>query len=237
MGRRERHVRGEEPALTADEALALICRATSRRCSGSCSVAAGFVHSISSKWATVSRVTGLRPAGGLNRRTHVVNTLAEMPVETAPIPAMPEVNAATPLAANQTPARFSSPARGATRWPLFLLTAIYALNVADQFVVPTLFPLLKQEFGLSGARSASCRRATSSWSCWAPCRSATSPIGCTYVIGWGTAVWGLAMIWTGAAWSYASLLARRARRSRPVRQPHVAVADRRLLPRRCSARR
>ena len=38
---------------------------------------------------------------------------------------------------------------GATRWPLFLLTAIYALNVTDQYVVPTLFPLLKQEFGLS----------------------------------------------------------------------------------------
>ena len=30
-----------------------------------------------------------------------------------------------------------------------LLTAIYALNVADQYVVPTVFPLLKQEFGLS----------------------------------------------------------------------------------------
>ncbi len=75
-----------------------------------------------------------------------------MPVETAPIPAMPEVTAATPLAASQTPRPAFQLTRrlvGATRWPLFLLTAIYALNVADQYVVPTLFPLLKQEFGLS----------------------------------------------------------------------------------------
>ena len=65
---------------------------------------------------------------------------------------MPEVNAATPLAASETPRPAFQLTRrlvGATRWPLFLLTAIYALNVADQFVVPTLFPLLKQEFGLS----------------------------------------------------------------------------------------
>ena len=38
---------------------------------------------------------------------------------------------------------------GANRWPLALLTAIYALNVTDQYVVPTVYPLLKQEFGLS----------------------------------------------------------------------------------------
>jgi hypothetical protein len=33
---------------------------------------------------------------------------------------------------------------GANRWPLFLLTAIYALNTTDQYVVPTVYPLLKQ---------------------------------------------------------------------------------------------
>ena len=137
-----------------------------------------------------------------------------MPVETAPIPAMPEVNAATPLAASETPRPAFQLTRrlvGATRWPLFLLTAIYALNVADQFVVPTLFPLLKQEFGLSDSALG-----VLSSSYVIVVMLGTVPFGYfadrlrrTRVIGWGTAVWGLAMIWTGAAWSYASLLGAR----------------------------
>ena len=137
-----------------------------------------------------------------------------MPVETAPIPATPDVDAETPLAASHTPRppfQLTRRLVGATRWPLFLLTAIYALNVADQFVVPTLFPLLKQEFGLSDSALG-----ILSSSYVIVVMLGTVPFGYfadrmrrTRVIGWGTAVWGLAMIWTGAAWSYASLLGAR----------------------------
>ena len=38
---------------------------------------------------------------------------------------------------------------GVSRWPLILLTAVYAINVSDQYLLPAMFPLLKQEFGIS----------------------------------------------------------------------------------------
>ena len=75
-----------------------------------------------------------------------------MAVATAPTSATPDADPGTPLASSRTPRppfQLTRRLVGATRWPLFLLTAIYALNVTDQYVVPTLFPLLKQEFGLS----------------------------------------------------------------------------------------
>ncbi len=135
-----------------------------------------------------------------------------MAVATAPTPATPD--AETPLAASRTPRppfQLTRRLVGATRGPLFLLTAIYALNVADQFVVPTLFPLLKQEFGLSDSALG-----ILSSSYVIVVMLGTVPFGYfadrmrrTRVIAWGTAVWGLAMIWTGAAWSYASLLGAR----------------------------
>jgi ABC-type branched-subunit amino acid transport system ATPase component/sugar phosphate permease len=97
---------------------------------------------------------------------------------------------------------------GASRWPLTLLTAIYALNVTDQYVVPTLFPLLKQEFGLSDSALG-----ILSSSYVIVVMIGTVPFGYladrrrrTRVISWGTAAWGATMIWTGLAWSYASLL-------------------------------
>ena len=100
---------------------------------------------------------------------------------------------------------------GATRWPLVLLTVIYAINVTDQYVVPTLFPLLKEEFGLSNSALG-----ILSSSYVIVVTLGTVPFGYladrkrrTRVISWGTAAWGLTMIWTGLAWSYASLLGAR----------------------------
>ena len=38
---------------------------------------------------------------------------------------------------------------GVSRWPLILLTIIYAIQVSDQYLLPSVFPYIKQEFGLS----------------------------------------------------------------------------------------
>ncbi len=128
--------------------------------------------------------------------------------------APPEVEGGPPLAPNRTPRPTFQLTRrlvGASRWPLILLTAIYAINVADQYVVPTLFPLLKQEFGMSDSALG-----ILSGSYVVVVTLGTIPFGYfadrmkrTRIISWGTAVWGLAMIWTGAAWSYGSLFAAR----------------------------
>jgi ABC-type branched-subunit amino acid transport system ATPase component/sugar phosphate permease len=137
-----------------------------------------------------------------------------MVVATAPTPATPDADAGTPLAASRTPRppfQLTRRLVGATRWPLFLLTAIYALNVADQYVVPTLFPLLKVEFGLSDSALG-----ILSSSYVIVVTLGTVPFGYladrrrrTRVISWGTAAWGATMIWTGLAWNYASLLGAR----------------------------
>ena len=92
-----------------------------------------------------------------------------------------------------------------------LLTAIYALNVADQYVVPTVFPLLKQEFGLSdtalGVLSGSYVIVVMLFS--VPFGYIADRWRRTRIISWGTAAWGATMIFTGAAWNYASLLVAR----------------------------
>jgi ABC-type branched-subunit amino acid transport system ATPase component/sugar phosphate permease len=120
----------------------------------------------------------------------------------------------SPLAPSRTPRPTFQLTRrlvGVPKWPLILLTAVYAVNVSDQYIVPTLFPLLKQEFGLSdtalGALSGSYLVVVT---------LGTVPFGIladrrrrTRIIAWGTAAWGVTMIWTGLARSYASLLASR----------------------------
>jgi ABC-type branched-subunit amino acid transport system ATPase component/sugar phosphate permease len=137
-----------------------------------------------------------------------------MSVATSPPPALPDAAAGTPLAMDRTPRppfQLTRRLVGATRWPLILLTAIYALNVTDQYVVPTLFPLLKQEFGLSDSALG-----ILSSSYVIVVMIGTIPFGYfadrmrrNRVISWGTAAWGLTMIWTGLAWNYASLLGAR----------------------------
>ena len=100
---------------------------------------------------------------------------------------------------------------GANRWPLFLLTSIYALNVADQYLVPTVFPLIKQEFGLSdsalGLLSGSYVIVVMVMS--VPFGYFADRYHRTRIISWGTAAWGATMIVTGAAWNYASLFVSR----------------------------
>ena len=120
----------------------------------------------------------------------------------------------SPLAAAATPrSDFLLTRRigGANRWPLVLLTAIYALNVADQYVIPTVFPLLKQEFGLSdsalGVLSGSYVIVVMVFS--VPFGYIADRWNRTRIISWGTAAWGATMIFTGSVWNYGSLLAGR----------------------------
>jgi ABC-type branched-subunit amino acid transport system ATPase component/sugar phosphate permease len=98
-----------------------------------------------------------------------------------------------------------------SRWPLILLTAVYAINGSDQYLLPTVFPLLKQEFGLSDTALG-----VLSSSYLAIVTLLTVPFGTiadrftrTRIIAWGTAAWGATMIWTGFARSYPSLVASR----------------------------
>lgn len=120
----------------------------------------------------------------------------------------------SPLAAAATPhTDFLLTRRlgGANRWPLVLLTAIYALNVADQYVIPTVFPLLKEEFGLSdsalGVLSGSYVIVVMVFS--VPFGWMADRLNRTRIISWGTAAWGATMIFTGCVWNYGSLLAGR----------------------------
>jgi ABC-type branched-subunit amino acid transport system ATPase component/sugar phosphate permease len=119
----------------------------------------------------------------------------------------PLATAATPRLAFQLTRRLG----GTNRWPLVLLTAIYALNVADQYVVPTLFPLLKQDFGLSdsalGVLSGSYIIVVMLFS--VPFGYIADRWRRTRIISWGTAAWGATMIFTGSSVNYGSLLAGR----------------------------
>jgi ABC-type branched-subunit amino acid transport system ATPase component/sugar phosphate permease len=118
---------------------------------------------------------------------------------------------ASPLARTATPqAEFQLTRRlgGINRWPLILLTAIYALNVADQFVVPTVFPLIKQEFGLSdsalGVLSGSYVIVVMVFSI--PFGYLADRRRRNRLLSWGVSAWGATMIFTGCVWNYASLL-------------------------------
>lgn len=97
---------------------------------------------------------------------------------------------------------------GVTRWPLILLTSIYTINVADQFLLPAMFPLLQREFTLSntslGLLAGSYLISVTLF---------TVPFGVladrytrTRIIAWGTVAWGLTMIFTGSAQGFAMLL-------------------------------
>ena len=108
---------------------------------------------------------------------------------------------------------------------MFLLTAIYALNVADQYLVPTVFPLLKQEFGLSdsalGLLSGSYVIVVMVMS--VPFGYLADRFHRTRIISWGTAAWGATMILTGARVELRQPVRRAhgARRVGSVRQPDL----------------
>lgn len=133
---------------------------------------------------------------------------------TASLETVPGAPTASPLAAAATPRPdflLSRKLAGANRWPLLLLTMIYGLNVADQYLVPTVFPLLKDEFGLSdsslGILSGSYVIVVMLFSI--PFGYIADRWNRTRVISWGTAAWGATMIFTGSVWNYGSLLVAR----------------------------
>lgn len=97
---------------------------------------------------------------------------------------------------------------GVDKWPLALLTVIYAINVSDQFLLPAMFPLLKREFGLSDTALG-----LLSGSYLVSVTLLTVPFGIladrfnrTRIIAWGTAAWGITMIFTGLSGGFAMLL-------------------------------
>ncbi|MYA13781.1 MAG: MFS transporter, partial [Acidimicrobiaceae bacterium] len=97
---------------------------------------------------------------------------------------------------------------GVPKWPLVLLTAVYTINVSDQFLLSSMFPLLKREFGLSDTALG-----ILSGSYLISVTLGTVPFGAladrysrTRIIAWGTAFWGVTMIFTGMASGFFMLL-------------------------------
>lgn len=100
---------------------------------------------------------------------------------------------------------------GVSKYPLGLLTAIYAINQSHQFLLPVLFPFIKQEFRLSDTALG-----LLGGSYLLMLTVGTVPFGIladrvrrTKVIAWGTSAWGVAMIYAGLAGSYVHLFVAR----------------------------
>lgn len=97
---------------------------------------------------------------------------------------------------------------GVPKWPLALLTLIYMINVSDQFLLPSMFPLLKREFGLSdtglGLLSGSYLVSVTLFT--VPFGVLADRYNRTRIIAWGTLAWGLTMIFTGSSTGFTMLL-------------------------------
>jgi MFS family permease len=98
-----------------------------------------------------------------------------------------------------------------SRYPLFVLMMILAVDQADRFLLSAVFPLVKEEFRLSDSQLG-----TLSAAYVVVATLGVVPLGIladrvtrTKLIAWGTAVWSWAMILTGLANSYLSLFAAR----------------------------
>ena len=97
---------------------------------------------------------------------------------------------------------------GVPKWPLVLLTAVYTINVSDQFLLSSMFPLLKRAFDMSDTALG-----ILSGSYLISVTLGTVPFGAladrysrTRIIAWGTAAWGITMIFTGLASGFLMLL-------------------------------
>lgn len=116
----------------------------------------------------------------------------------------------TSLAPNRTPRTAFQVTRrlvGVSRYPLILLTAAYAVSISDQYLLSTVFPYLKTTFQLSDV---SLGLLGSSYAIIVTI--GTVPFGIladrasrTKVIAWASAIWGIAMLWTGLASGYVTL--------------------------------
>ena len=108
--------------------------------------------------------------------------------------------AAAPAARPTGPPRHS-------RIPLILLTAVLAVDQADRYLLSSVFPLLKDDFGLSDGQLGSLSAAF-----LLVATAGALPFGIlvdrtvrTRVAAWGAALWSVAMLATGLATSYSSL--------------------------------
>jgi MFS family permease len=128
--------------------------------------------------------------------------------ETGPIPPRAAPEPASPLVA--APSAPPPPSR-TSRYPLFVLMMILAVDNADRFLLSAVFPLVKEEFRLTDSQLG-----TLSAAYVVVATIGVIPLGIladrvtrTKLIAWGTAVWSWAMILTGLATSYVSLFAAR----------------------------
>ena len=94
-----------------------------------------------------------------------------------------------------------------SRRPLILLTAVLAVDQADRYLLSSVFPLLKDDFGLSDGQLGSLSAAF-----LLVATVGAVPFGVlvdrtvrTRVAAWGAALWSVAMLATGLATSYGGL--------------------------------
>src|SRR3954447_24861568 len=94
-----------------------------------------------------------------------------------------------------------------SRKPLILLTAVLAVDQADRYLLSSVFPLLKDDFGLTDGQLGSLSAAF-----LLVATLGSLPFGVlvdrtrrTRVAAWGAALWSVAMLATGLASSYAAL--------------------------------
>ena len=94
-----------------------------------------------------------------------------------------------------------------SRRPLVLLTAVLAVDQADRYLLSAVFPLLKDDFGLSDTQLGSLSAAF-----LLVATAGSVPFGIlvdrtirTRVAAWGAALWSMAMLATGLATSYPAL--------------------------------
>jgi MFS family permease len=97
--------------------------------------------------------------------------------------------------------------RQISRRPLILLTAVLAVDQADRYLLSSVFPLLKDDFGLSDGQLGSLSAAF-----LLVATAGAVPFGVlvdrtirTRVAAWGAALWSVAMLATGLATSYSGL--------------------------------
>src|SRR3954454_13609578 len=95
----------------------------------------------------------------------------------------------------------------ASRVPLILLTAVLAVDQADRYLLSSVFPLLKDDFGLSDTQLGSLSAAF-----LLVATAGSVPFGIlvdrtvrTRIAAWGAALWSVAMLATGLATSYSGL--------------------------------